>query len=86
MFYDQTYVYMEEMSSHELKKGGEIYFSESKNFKKLIEIGQCVFGKLCVILSIMQKWVKVYLTEVMKNLKRRKNNMEDIVPMKFTIS
>ncbi len=46
--FDNESVYMEEMSLHELKKGGEIYFGESKNFKKLIEIGQCIFGKLCV--------------------------------------
>lgn len=84
--FDNENVYMEEISLHELKKGGEIYFSESNNFKKLIEIGQCTFGKLCVMLSVMQKWVKVYLTKVMKNLKRCKNNMEHIVSMKFTIS
>jgi hypothetical protein len=45
-----------------------------------------IWKVMCVILFVMQKWVKVYLTKAMENLKRYKNNMEHIVSMKFTIS
>ncbi len=45
-----------------------------------------IWKAMCVILFVMQKWVKVYLAKAMENLKRCKNNMEHIVSMKFTIS
>jgi hypothetical protein len=45
-----------------------------------------IWKVMCVILFVMQKWVKVYLAKAMENLKRCKNNMEHIVSMKFTIS